>query len=52
MAENILGLVLLLISQLYILNIRNSVLKNESTVSMSAEDIALKSCLRIRAALD
>ena len=44
MAENVLGLVPLLISRSYniILNLRKTVLKNKSTVSMSARGIAPK----------
>ena len=48
-AENIFGLILLLISQSYILNISESCLKNESTMSISASGIPPK---LIKATLD
>ena len=49
MAENVLGWIPLLISQSYISNIRKSVLKNESIMSMSVRGTTQK---LIKAALE
>ena len=51
MTEDVHGLIPLLISRLYILNLRKSVLKNGSTVSMSVRDIHVYHSELIKAAL-